>query len=311
MPYLNESTRLAEEEVASLATIEEVGRSLFGTTLGPFELMNVTGIPIAFHSETSLSASFGAAYGPSSLLESQFRSGKPWAWKESEVEADRKGAVRDRLLGLVFGISTELVEEGVATAEATDRGATVGLRWGQGPFQLLNQIGLSEGARLVEEYAERWKGAFPVSPNLLARARQGETSWPLSYVRLERRGTVHWVLLDRPEVLNSLNSTVLSDLQRTFEGLSQDSSVRCVVLSGSSPVFAAGADIAEMERKNLSDGLGVRVHRPVGLPGDRTVPDPGDRVRRGVCPRRRPRARLGVRLHRRRRRGEARLRRRR
>ncbi|HEV2165817.1 MAG TPA: enoyl-CoA hydratase-related protein [Thermoplasmata archaeon] len=254
VPYLNESARLAEEHVASLATIEELGRSLFGTTLGPFELMNVTGIPIAFHSETSLAAQFGPAYAPSPLLEAQFRAARPWAWKESEVEADRKGPVRERLLGLVFGIASELVEEGVATAEATDRGATVGLRWSKGPFQLLNEIGLAEGARLVEQFAGRWKGAFPVSPTLLRRARAGESSWPLSYVRVERRGPVDWVLLDRPEVLNSLNSAVLADLDRAFAGLSDDPSVRCVVLAGSSPVFAAGADIAEMERKDLADG---------------------------------------------------------
>ena len=64
VPYLNEAARLAEENVASLATIEEVGREMFGATLGPFELMNVTGIPIAFHSETLLAAVFGGAGVP-------------------------------------------------------------------------------------------------------------------------------------------------------------------------------------------------------------------------------------------------------
>ena len=72
VPYLNEATRLAEEGVANLATIEEVGRELFGATLGPFELMNVTGIPIAFHAETSLYQAYGPAYAPSKLLEEQF-----------------------------------------------------------------------------------------------------------------------------------------------------------------------------------------------------------------------------------------------
>ncbi|MCI4322075.1 MAG: 3-hydroxyacyl-CoA dehydrogenase family protein, partial [Thermoplasmata archaeon] len=56
VPYLNEAARMAGDGVASLATIEEVGREVFGTTLGPFELMNVTGIPIAHHSMGSLEA---------------------------------------------------------------------------------------------------------------------------------------------------------------------------------------------------------------------------------------------------------------
>ncbi len=254
VPYLNESTRLAEERIASLATIEEVGRETFGATLGPFELMNVTGIPIAFHSESSLAAAFGRAYAPSTLLESQFHSGKPWAWKETTVEPDRKGAVRERLLGLVFGITTELVEDGVASAEATDRGATVGLRWAKGPFELLNSVGIPEAHRLVTQYAAPWGEAFPIARALTERARLGEPSWPLSYVRTERQGAVDWVLLDRPEVLNSLNSRVLADLGGAFERLARDPSVRCVVVAGSSPVFAAGADIAEMAEKDLAEG---------------------------------------------------------
>ncbi|HEV2519487.1 MAG TPA: enoyl-CoA hydratase-related protein [Thermoplasmata archaeon] len=254
VPYLNEAARLSEENVASLATIEEVGRRTFGATLGPFELMNVTGIPIAFHSETSLAGAFGASYAPAGSLEAQFRSGQPWPWRDSSVEPAKEESVRARLLGLVFGIATQLVEEGVASAEATDRGATVGLRWAKGPFTLLNEIGLAEGRRLVEAYAGRWAGAFPIAPTLIERAARGEAKWPLTFVRVERRGPVDWVLLDRPEVLNSLNSDLLSDLDRSFRTLEADPTVRCVVLSGSSPVFAAGADIGEMEGKDLAEG---------------------------------------------------------
>ena len=254
VPYLNEATRIHEEGIASLATIEEVGRELFGATLGPFELMNVTGIPIAYHSMGSLEAAFGPAYRASQALKRQFEANRPWAWKETTVEPERTGAVRDRFLGLVLGIATELVEEGVATAEATDRGATVGLRWARGPFALLNSVGLPAAAELVEAYAKRWGVSFPVAGELRRRARAGEASWPLRYVRIERRGPVAWVLLDRPEVLNSLNSELLGQLRGAFEGLRDDPELRVVVLAGSSPVFAAGADIAEMSTKTLPEG---------------------------------------------------------
>ena len=255
VPYLNEATRLAEEGVASLATIEEVGRELFGATLGPFELMNVTGIPIAFHAESSLHRAFGPAYAPTTRLEAQFRGGQPWAWKETAVEPERKPAVRARLLGLTIGIATRLVEEGVATAEATDRGATVGLRRRWGPFGQLNSVGVPAGLELVEAYARSWSGSFPVAEGLRARAAHGETSWPIRLVRVERDGPVAWVLLDRPEVLNSLNSEVLLQVERAFAGLEREPGVRAVVLAGSSPTFAAGADIAEMEQKSLSEGV--------------------------------------------------------
>ncbi len=255
VPYLNEAARLAEEEVASLATIEEVGRELFGATLGPFELMNVTGIPIAFHAESTLYRAFGPAYAPAKRLEEQFRSGSPWGWKSTEVEPGKKGAVRDRFFGLTVGIATRLVEEGVATPEAVDRGATVGLRRQFGPFAQLNQLGVPEGLALVDAYARRWPGNFPVSKSLQERAHRGDRTWPISLVRVDRHGHVAWVLLDRPEVLNSLNSELLEQVETTFRALEREHGVRAVVLAGSSPVFAAGADIAEMEKKSLAEGI--------------------------------------------------------
>lgn len=254
VPYLNEAARLLDEKVASAATIERVGRELFGTPLGPFELMNVTGIPIAYHSMQSLAEEFGGPYAPSDRLRAQFEAGRPWNWKESDEEPDQAPAVRRRLQGLVFGIATQLVHEGVASPEATDRGATVGLRWARGPFALLNEAGLAEGAALVTEYASRWPAQFPIAPELLERAGRGVRAWPLQYVRIDRRGAVAWVLLDRPEVLNSLSSTLLLQVREAFEQLASAPEIRVVVLAGSSPVFAAGADIAEMAQKDLTAG---------------------------------------------------------
>jgi enoyl-CoA hydratase / 3-hydroxyacyl-CoA dehydrogenase len=255
VPYLNESARLAEEGAASLATIEKVGRELFGAPQGPFELMNVTGIPIAYHSETSLYRAFGPAYAPAKRLVEQFKAGTPWAWKESAVEPEKESVVRRRLLGLTLGIATRLVEEGVATAEATDRAARVGLRRTWGPFAQLNAVGLTEGFELVEEYADRWPGNFPISQDLRNRAKRGERSWPLSFVRVDREGPIAWVLLDRPEVLNSLNAEVFDQVDAAFRSLESERGLRVVVLAGSSPVFAAGADIAEMEKKGHGEGV--------------------------------------------------------
>ncbi len=63
------------------------------------------------------------------------------------------------------------------------------------------------------------------------------------------------MLLDRPEVLNALSTDLLEQLEETFRSLEKDGALRAVVLTGSSPVFAAGADIAEMERKSPAEGV--------------------------------------------------------
>ena len=254
VPYLNEAARLAGDGTASLGTIEAVGRELTGAALGPFELMNVTGVPIAYHSMRSLESAFGRAYAPAPRLEEQFHAKRPWEVKGSPVvDADRT-LVRARFEGLVFGIAAELVDQEVATAEAVEIGATVGLRWRTGPFGLMGALGLPTALGRVEAFAARYDGAFPVAPRLVELGRAGVARWPLRYVRTERDGPVAWVLLDRPQVMNALSTELLEQLERSFDELDRDPSVRAVILAGASPVFCAGADIAEMAEKDPVEG---------------------------------------------------------
>ncbi len=254
VPYLNEAARMLGEGVASAGTIEAVGREFTGATLGPFELMNVTGIPITHHSMGSLHAAFGEAYAPAARLEEQFRARTPWEWKTSPVDEGAKARVLARFEGLVFGIVASLVEEEVATAEAVEVGAEVGLRWAKGPFALMSEVGLPTALTRVQAYAQSAGPEFPVARPLEERARRGELRWPLHYVRTETRGPVTWVLLDRPQVMNSLSTPLLRQLEETFDRLNRDPSLRCVVLAGASPDFCAGADIAEMAALDAVEG---------------------------------------------------------
>ena len=72
-----------------------------------------------------------------------------------------------------------------------------------------------------------------------------------STVRVERAragGVVARVTLDRPDVHNAFNATVIADLRSTFAALAREgpTELRAVVLAGSGPSFCAGADIAWM-----------------------------------------------------------------
>jgi enoyl-CoA hydratase len=65
-------------------------------------------------------------------------------------------------------------------------------------------------------------------------------------VRVERRGRVALITLDRPEVLNALDSELVTALVGELERLDADDGIGAIVLTGSDRAFAAGADIAEM-----------------------------------------------------------------
>lgn len=65
-------------------------------------------------------------------------------------------------------------------------------------------------------------------------------------VRVERRGAVALVTIDRPKV-NALNLAVLQGLDAAFAALRDDADLRAVVLTGAGRFFVAGADIAAMQ----------------------------------------------------------------
>jgi enoyl-CoA hydratase len=66
-------------------------------------------------------------------------------------------------------------------------------------------------------------------------------------IRIETRGRVGWITLDRPEALNALNRQVMRDLVAAATAFDADEGIGAIVVTGSERAFAAGADIKEME----------------------------------------------------------------
>ncbi len=64
-----------------------------------------------------------------------------------------------------------------------------------------------------------------------------------SAIRVERRGAVGTIAIDRPERFNALDVRTAQDLRRAGLGLARDESVRCVVLRGRPEVFCSGVDL--------------------------------------------------------------------
>lgn len=63
------------------------------------------------------------------------------------------------------------------------------------------------------------------------------------------------VTLNRPQVLNALNSTVFNELEQSFMKLVGDEAVRVILLTGAGEkAFAAGADIGEIARLDVATG---------------------------------------------------------
>ena len=55
-----------------------------------------------------------------------------------------------------------------------------------------------------------------------------------------------WITLNRPKQLNALNDALMTELGAALRGFDADSSIGCIVITGSEKAFAAGADIGAM-----------------------------------------------------------------
>ena len=65
------------------------------------------------------------------------------------------------------------------------------------------------------------------APNTLPRA-----TLALANVRYEKKGSIAYVTVNRPKVLNALNTPTWTDLHSAFEDAKADASVHGVILTG-------------------------------------------------------------------------------
>ncbi|MFN8215977.1 MAG: enoyl-CoA hydratase/isomerase family protein [Solirubrobacterales bacterium] len=91
-------------------------------------------------------------------------------------------------------------------------------------------------------------------------------------VEISREGHLATIALVRPERRNVLDAETATALREAAEALAADREVRCAILTGTGDVFAAGADINEIEaaedRENLAYNRQMRAaaNAVAGLP---------------------------------------------
>src|ERR1700752_4890318 len=84
------------------------------------------------------------------------------------------------------------------------------------------------------------------------------TTEALENVVYETKGSIAYVTVNRPKVLNALNAKTIAELRVAFEGARNDVAVRGVILTGAGgKAFVAGADIAELARVTAVAGAAM------------------------------------------------------
>lgn len=254
VPWLNEACLLLEEGAASAAQIDAIARKAFRIGLGPFGLMNLTGPPIALHSTDYLAEQLNTPrYTGAQNLRDLIEANAHWDVSgDDDYSEDQYTAVSERLLGVVFGVAAQIVDEDICSMEDVDRGAKVGLRWARGPFELMNKIGVAEAHRMAVKYADVAGEGWSVPAFF---TQQGGNDWDFSYVDSNVSDGVATITINRPEAMNALNVTVVEQLTTAVSAANSDDSVHTIVLDGAGKAFVAGADVKFFVDKIRADAI--------------------------------------------------------
>jgi len=85
------------------------------------------------------------------------------------------------------------------------------------------------------------------SPGIALVEKATAAAFNLANVLYEKKKSIAYMTVNRPKVLNALNTPTWKDLRTAFEDARDDASVRGVILTGAGDkAFIAGADISEL-----------------------------------------------------------------
>jgi len=80
---------------------------------------------------------------------------------------------------------------------------------------------------------------------------------PYEHLVVERHGPVGWLINDRPDQLNAMNSKMRDEFADAWTELDRDPAVRVIVHTGNGRAFQTGVDVSEI----AGDGVGFERYR--------------------------------------------------
>ena len=251
VPWLNESVRMLEEGVADIPSIEAAAKTVFQIGMGPFQLMNVTGIPVALHAAGTLGTELGPFYEPSDALRDKVEAGGFWPL-EGDADPAVAEVVSRRLQAVTFAVAGAILDEDVCSVEDLDRGARIGLRWAAGPFEMMNSFGLNDAVAAIQEMVDAGS-SVELPESIVERAGAENPTWSFRRVDLRVDDGVARITINRPEVLNALDEELIGQLDARLDEALATPNLKAIVLAATGKAWVAGADISFFVR-NIEAG---------------------------------------------------------
>lgn len=233
--WCNEAALLLDR--ATAAEIDSVAAEFVHA--GPFYVLNLArGNPIIVETNTLQADEEGEHYRPAPI----FRSVDDWITvapgKRVDIDPAVALAIRDRLLGVLFSQTVDILDRGIGDAADLDLGCRIALGFKRGPLELMRSLGPDETARVLDRFVRERPGMPRATRALPAYQRF------LRHVLVDDVEDVKVITLRRPEAMNALHDEMTDEILDVIRRHERDDAVRGFVITGyGTKAFCAGGDI--------------------------------------------------------------------
>ena len=221
------------------ATASEISRTIEEFAhQGPFYVLNLgNGNPIIVETN-NLFMEEGDHYKPAPIFESVEKWNVPRPGTDVPVSDERRKIIRDRMLGLLFSQSFDIVDRKIGSKADLNFGCQAGLGFKKGPLDIMRDLGEEEVMRIMARF-EKDRPGFPQPTQPLK-----EYITFNRHVLVDDMDGVKVITIRRPQALNASNEEVTGEMLAVLKAYADDPAVKGFVITGyGDRAFCAGSDI--------------------------------------------------------------------
>jgi len=233
--YCNECAYLTTD--ATTSQIDKVAEEEL-VAVGPFYVINMArGNPIIYETNL-LQMEEGKHYKPALILKSVDIWQTIAPGTKLDVPEDIRRMILDRLLGVIFSQSFDIIDRGIGTLEDLNLGLQVALAFKKGPFDIMRDLGEKETKRILKKF-QKERGGFPGMKKSFATYQDFKR-----HVLVDNIDGVRIITLRRPQFMNALSDEVNNEIMAVMQEGENDPEVKGFIITGYGPrAFCAGAEI--------------------------------------------------------------------
>jgi enoyl-CoA hydratase/3-hydroxyacyl-CoA dehydrogenase len=208
---------------------------------GPFFVLNLAnGNPIIVETNSLQAKLEGRHYQPAAIFDTagKWDTIKPGA--TVPVAAASAATIRDRLLGILFSQSVDILDRDIGQAADLDLGCRLALGFRKGPLELMRALGEAEVTRILQRFAVT-KPGMPMPQRPTAEYCKFNR-----FVLLDDVDGIKVITLRRPEALNALHDEMTDEILALVQRYENDQATAGFIITGyGTKAFCAGADIGK------------------------------------------------------------------